>query len=86
MSENKFPLVEVEWFDAESSANDFMSVEEVRQHGGVPATTVGLLIKKTRKEVVVAMTHFHETKTSSEVFKFTFSIPRSCIKSLRVRD
>lgn len=79
---DKFPLVEVEWIDAESCYADGLSLEEIKEHGGVPATTVGLLIRQDKKEVVVAMTHFHETRTSGEVFKFTFAIPRGCVKSI----
>ena len=80
----KFPLCEVEWVDAMSFGSEYAHLNDAQKLSGVPAQTVGYLIKQDKESVRLCMTYFGETEASEESFKFLWAIPRRCIKSIRV--
>ena len=88
---DKFPLVEVEWVDATQCSGDVHSLEEARKHSVSYARTAGFLIKQTKTEITLCMTHFYGTELPQNEeaemgFKLLWTIPRGCIKSLKLKD
>lgn len=81
-------IVEVEWIDAATCAEDVHSLEEAQAHSGAKACTVGYLLKEDKEVVILSMTNFYGTtlpnrEIPEEGFKFLWIIPKGCIQSIK---
>lgn len=70
------PVVEVLWFDAHSVDGWHKKVK----HKLKPVRSVGLLIKKTKQSIVVAVA-VH--RSAEEPYSCAMTIPRCAIQSMR---
>lgn len=72
--------VQIEWVDAVADNSGWSDVKEKRKEcNPLPCTTVGFLIKKTKKKVVVCISHDYDNGNGD----YFFTIPMSCIKSIK---
>ena len=78
-----FPLVEIIWEDAAHCGDGTYNLKEARAYSTACARTVGYLLRKDKKEVVLCMTHFYHDRDMEDSFRLLWMIPRGCIKSIR---
>lgn len=84
-------LVEVLWDDACSCSCGTHSLEEAKEHSVAKARTVGYVLDKDKKRVVLGMTNFYDTKlpqseTAEMGYRFIWIIPRKCITKIQVLE
>jgi len=72
---NENPLVIVTWLDTVESSQ-WMNAEEIYEVSCVECRTVGWVIRKTEKNIVLA-------STRSDLESNVISIPIGCIESIR---
>ena len=78
---DKFPIVEVTWADAASTGAGWMLARELKEWMDADFTvckTVGYLVRKDNKKVVVAA-----SGTSNDKWSDTTEIPRSQVRRIR---
>ena len=75
----KDKIVKVEWEDAVFS-QDYYDGENLQKFNPLPASTVGYLIRKDRKMVILSQTRFHEGVHLSD--KFIHTIPRGMVTKI----
>jgi hypothetical protein len=79
---NKYPLVKVYWFDAESG-NSWVDEEEIASEGlGEPVVTVGFLVRKPGKGFPAYMIASTTTQGDAPHFNNTMKIPKAWVKSV----
>ena len=74
-------IVEVEWFDAQEET-DALTLEEAKRQEPFPVKSVGFLIKKDKKKVIIALSCFHPD-SSKEFFRSVWTIPKGMVKNIR---
>ena len=75
----KPPKVHVRWWDAASNSQGWAPVQGYTHGTGLMAVeTLGFLIKKSRKEVQVALSLDEAGKVSEAI-----AIPRACVRSIK---
>ena len=72
----KYPLIHIEWDDA-GADNSWLTVEDCEVDSGT-VTTVGFLVKETKRHVIIASTYWDNTVNA------TIQIPKAMIVSRKV--
>lgn len=80
-------IVLVEWIDASHNSENILVFEQAINRAVAPAKTIGVLLKKDKDKVILAMTVFEAFKTSEgdvpEAYKVFWTIPTGCIKKIK---
>ncbi len=77
-----YDFVEVRWDDAETD-HGWENESEIKTNGDL-VTTFGLLVKKTRKHVVVAGSAYWNENDEQYSFNARTTIPRAMVKTIWV--
>lgn len=81
--------VEIFWQDSASCGLNLHSLEEAINHHSAKWSTLGYLLRRDKKEVVLAMSHAgaaefpdNAIEGAEEGFKFIWVIPKGCIERI----
>lgn len=75
---DKYKIVEVEWFDAQSGFSQPLSLEELEKEKPLHSFSVGYLLKEDKESVILGFMLFGD-----EFFKHWQLIPRGMIKNIK---
>ncbi len=75
----KYKIVEVEWLDAESGFSSPLTIEELEKEEPVHTFSVGYLIKKDKKKIILGFMMWGE----DEWFKHWQLIPKGMIIKIK---
>ncbi len=76
---DKYKIVEVEWFDAQTGFSSPMSIEEVKEEQAFHTFSTGYLIHEDKEKVILGFMMFSE-----DMCKHWQLIPRGMIKNIKV--
>lgn len=80
-----YPIVKVEWVDAESEAG-WHTPEEVEKMQGAPCVTIGFLVRKpTRKSPIYVVAHTVGADHEGDV-NGVIKIPKAWVKSVEEQN
>lgn len=74
----KYPIVEVEWFDAQSGFSSPLTLEELEKEKAPHTFSVGYLLKENIEEIILGFMMFGE----EGMFKHWQLIPKGMIKRI----
>lgn len=75
----KFPLVIVEWNDACSNGGWRLATDAIREHKPVAVVTVGWLLRRTLRSVLVAQSY----QPADDRVTDTIAIPNGMVRRVR---
>ena len=75
----KYKIVEVEWFDAQTSFSQPQFIEELADCVPIPTFSVGYLLHEDKEKVILGFMLFSE-----DMVKHNQLIPKGMIKRIRV--